>query len=92
MRFDLSGVANGLTGGIGHGEIDLLGAILRHAHDQMRWQGDVAEAFSRTCPSARGMQPVAAIVLGSGIAQLLSRNNGLARQDHGAEFARIRRR
>ena len=86
VRFDLTGVANGFAGGVGHREIDLLRAILRHAHDQMRLEGDVAEAFSRTCPSARGVQAVAPIVFGRfiGVGAVVSvTNDGKASEDDG---------
>src|SRR5260370_40149292 len=86
MRFDGASIANGVPGGVCHREIDLLGAILRDAYGRMRSQGNVAEAFPRTAPAAGGVQSIAAIILGRGIAQLFLRQNGLAGEDYGAEF------
>src|SRR5260370_11450862 len=83
MRFDGASVANGVPGGVCYREIDLLGAILRDAYGRMRSQGNVAEAFPRTAPAAGGVQSIAAIILGRGIAQLFLRQNGLAGEEYG---------
>src|SRR5579862_5671635 len=63
MRLDGPCIADRTARGIRYREINLLRAILCHAHSQMGSQRNVAKAFSGACPVAGCLQSIPAIVI-----------------------------